>query len=153
MPDSAINDDNKKHRHYAVQFFNDTWALIEKINRTPDEDARMIHMAHASRMHWEFAGTAQNWSVGEWQIARVYSVLGMAAPAQYHARRCLELAQKAGITGFFLGSAHEGMARALRVGKDPRAQEHLDEARRILKDLTDPDDIKTLEADLAGIPS
>ena len=153
MPEDTQADDSKTHRHYAVQFFNDAWALLEKKSRTPEDDARMIHMAHASRMHWEFVGSARNWAVGEWQIARVYSELTMPHAAIYHAKRCLDLIKQAGITGFFLGSAHEGMARALRTAKDPSAQQHLDEARRILTELTAPDDIKTLEADLASIPN
>ena len=61
------------HRRLAVTFFNETWTLLDKTDRSPAEDARMIHMAHASRMHWELIGTPQNVAVGEWQIARVYS--------------------------------------------------------------------------------
>src|SRR5579862_2403302 len=132
MNENASGDDAKLHRRFAAQFFNDTWALIEKPNRSPDDDARMIHLAHASRMHWEFVGDAQNKAVGEWQIARVYSMLKMKEAAVYHARRCLALIEGAGITGFFLGSAHEGLARALRVAGDQSAEKHLAAARKIL---------------------
>lgn len=139
------------HRRFAVTFFNETWTLLDNPNRTPDDDARMIHMAHASRMHWEFVGTPQNCAVGEWQIARVYSVLKITESAIYHARRCLEITQGIGIAGFYLGSAHEGMARALSLAHDPQAQKHFAAARAVLKELSDPEDAKVLEADLASI--
>ena len=53
----------------------------------------MIHAAHASRYHWGEVGDDVHLARGEWQCARVYSVLGRAEPALWHARRCVELAE------------------------------------------------------------
>jgi hypothetical protein len=39
------------HRRLAAQWFNETWALLDKPDRTPADDAMMLHKAHASRMH------------------------------------------------------------------------------------------------------
>src|SRR5258706_9117614 len=100
MADTTVDEANL-HRRLAVQFFNDTGSLIEKPNRSPDDDARMIHTAHASRMHWDFVGTPRNKGVGEWQIARVYSILKRPDSAVYHARRGLAYMEGAGITGFY----------------------------------------------------
>lgn len=36
------------HRQLGVDLFNGTWTLMEQADRTPDDDALMIHMAHAS---------------------------------------------------------------------------------------------------------
>ena len=80
-----MNDD----RRFAVDLFNEVWALLETTDRTPEQDERMIHAAHGSRLHWEAAGTAENMAVGDWLCSRVYAVLGRAEPALYHARWCL----------------------------------------------------------------
>ena len=65
------------HREEAVKCFNGTWDLIDNKNRTHADDVNMIHMAHASRYHWGQIGTALEFSRGEWQISRVYSLLRM----------------------------------------------------------------------------
>jgi DNA-binding transcriptional MerR regulator len=79
-------------RALASQLYNDTWRLLEKETRTPAEDDRMIHSAHASRFHWDNVGDDQNRAIGEWQCSRVYSTLGRGEPALFHARRCLSYA-------------------------------------------------------------
>jgi len=68
--------DSPLHRQFAAKFFNDTWELLARPERTPEEDDRMIHLAHASRLHWQFAGKPENIAVGEWQVSRVHAVLG-----------------------------------------------------------------------------
>ncbi|MCY1139283.1 hypothetical protein OWR29_14885 [Actinoplanes sp. Pm04-4] len=38
-------------RQLAVDLFNGVWTLLEKPDRTAEDDDRMLHMAHASRFH------------------------------------------------------------------------------------------------------
>ncbi len=145
-PDAAL------HFRLAAQLFNDVWVLIEKPDRSPDDDGRMIHAAHASRFHWEQAGgTPLNLLIGEWQCSRVYATLRRGEPAIFHARRCLGLAQRNNVTGFYLASAHEAMARALALLRESSAAEHLQIARDILKTLNDAEEKRLLETDLKSI--
>ncbi|WNB92183.1 hypothetical protein [Bacillus sp. NEB1478] len=65
--------------------------MIEKENRTKEEDPEMIHTAHASRFHWGIAGSPLNLARGEWQISRVYSILDMGDSALLHAEHSLDL--------------------------------------------------------------
>jgi hypothetical protein len=139
------------HRKLAAKFFNETWRFIEKPDRTEDDDAYMIHLAHASRLHWQSAGGARQWSTGEWQISRVYSVLKRAEPALYHARRCLSLTMEHQLSPFQQGCAHEAMARALAITADAWAARHLTEAKSFLEKVTDPEDYDILEQDLSSI--
>ncbi len=81
--DAGANDDNE--RALAMDLFNETWTLLETEDRTHDQDERMIHAAHASRYHWEQAGGPEQLAVGDWQVSRVYSVLGRPEPALHHA--------------------------------------------------------------------
>jgi len=41
----------EEHRKLAAAFFNETWRLLNLTNRSAEQDAQMIHSAHASRMH------------------------------------------------------------------------------------------------------
>ena len=87
----------EEERAVAADCFNGAWTLLEKNDRTPDEDALMAHMAHASTYHWSNVGEAVHQVRGEWQCSRVYAVLGRAEPALHHAKRALEICQRAGI--------------------------------------------------------
>ena len=104
-------------RSLAVQLYNKTWTLIEKPDRTQDEDDEMLHCAHASRYHWGEIGTAANRARGEWQCSRVYAILGRTEPALHHARRCLELVESFpdDMEEFDLPAAYEALARASSV--------------------------------------
>lgn len=110
--------DKSIHRQMAIELFNLTWDLLEKTDRTPAETDRMINAAHASRYHWEIAGDALNIARGEWQISRVYSVIGRAEPCLYHAERCLHVTLENKLADFDLAFAYEAMARACHLSGD-----------------------------------
>jgi hypothetical protein len=105
----------EEHRKFAVESFNLTWSLLDKKDRTREDDDRMIHAAHASRFHWGEIGTPLEFERGEWQISRVYSVLKRSEPAIYHAKRCLEICKEHNIGDFDIAFAYEAMARAHEV--------------------------------------
>ena len=102
-----------EQRALAMQLYNTTWDLIDKPERTRDEDDELLHRAHASRYHWGEVGTAANRARGEWICSRVYTVLGRAEPALHHARRCLELVEShpADMEEWDLPAAYEALAR------------------------------------------
>lgn len=118
MIDFTSSVDKDAHRKLAVDLFNFTWDYIEKPNRTNMDDSTMIHAAHASRFHWGIAGTPLNLARGEWQISRVYSVVGRFEPALYHARESLKLCMEHHFGEFDLGFAYEAMARAYATRGD-----------------------------------
>ena len=118
------------HRTFAVDYFNLTWDLLDKTDRTPEEAVRMIHTAHTSRLHWEEIGTPLNLARGDWQLSRVYAVLGKPAPALKYAKLSLEICQREGYGDFDLAFAYEAMARAYAVaGDEEQRDRYLDLAR------------------------
>ena len=139
------------HKKMAVEFFNEAWKLLDKPDRTPDEDARMIHLAHASRLHWQFIGSAQNLAVGEWQVSRVHALLRQPDSALYHAQRSLDIAEHNDLSRFHLACAHEAIARALAITRHHSALEHVATARKIASEITDPEEKKLLDEDLSSI--
>jgi len=142
------------HRAIGIELFNQTWALMGKQERTVDEDDAMLHMAHASAHHWRAEGsgaTANNLARSEWQVSRVYSVLGRAEPAGHHARRCLEICQANGIGDWDLAFAYEALARAASVSGDlDAARRWAEQAREV--DIAEDEDRDLLLTDLATIP-
>ncbi len=139
------------HRKSAVSLFNEVWRLLEK-RRTPAEDDRMIHAAHASRFHWGEVGTAVNRAIGEWQVSHVYSVLGRPEPATYHAVRSLAMCKENGIEDFPLAFAYEALARADAVaGRKGDLRRHLALARDVGSRIKDKEDRDLLFRDLKSI--
>jgi DNA-binding transcriptional MerR regulator len=142
-------------RLLAAQLFNETWRLMEQEGRTRQDDDRMIHTAHASRYHWGQvpAATPAHLARGEWQISRVYTILGRAEPALHHARRVLDLCQENDIGDWDLAFAYEALARAHAVAGDTdRAREFTDQALAAAEDIAEDEDRDLLLADLETIP-
>ena len=129
MSEPAIT--KEEHRKLAIGLFNLTWGLLDKKDRTKEEDDKMIHAAHASRFHWGEAGTPLELERGEQQISRVYSVLKRSEPAIYHAKRCLEICKTQGISDFDIAFGYEALARAYAVaGLKAQCEETLELARK-----------------------
>jgi hypothetical protein len=139
----------------ARQLFNETWRLLEQEGRTVQDDDRMIHTAHASRCHWGQVPTATpaHLARGEWQISRVYTVLGRAEPALHHARRVLDICRENDIGDWDLAFAYEALARAHAVAGDARqAREFTDQALAAAEDIAEDDERELVLADLETIP-
>jgi hypothetical protein len=141
-------------RQLAVDLFNEVWRLMGRADRSAADDDRMLHAAHASRFLWGEIGRPENLARGEWQVSRVYTVLGRPEPALHHARRCLELCTEHGIGDWDLAYAHEALARAHSVAGDrDRARASRRDAERAAKDIADAQDREQLERDLQTLPS
>ena len=129
------------HRYFASDFFNKCWELMNKTERTPDEDLQMINLSHASCAHWQIVGTAENWVVGEWQLSRVYAQLNRAEPCLYHADTCMRLCKENNIGGLNLGFAYEALARAQHLlGNDEVAKEFIELGKKVAEDITEKND-------------
>ena len=142
------------HRQLGVDLFNHAWTLLERPERSREQDDELLHAAHASRHHWAQAAGAgpEHLARGEWQISRVYVVLGRAEPALHHARRCLELCEEHGIGDWDLAYAHEALARAHRLaGNADDAARHKRLAREAGDAIADPDDREHFDEDYATL--
>jgi hypothetical protein len=117
MSEEKAYTEAEAHRHFAIQFNGATWDLLDKAERTKEDDERMLYSAFASCRHWLEAGTGVHHQRGEWMIARVYSVLELGEAAVRHANRCLELteAHASEMEDFDKAFAYEAVARANAV--------------------------------------
>jgi DNA-binding transcriptional MerR regulator len=73
---TAANLEPGEQRQLASDLFNVVWSLLETPDRTQQQDDRMLNAAHASRFHWGEVGEPMHFARGEWQLSRVYAVLG-----------------------------------------------------------------------------
>ena len=141
-----------EERKLAGELFNRVWELMEKPTRDKEEDDEMIHAAHASRYHWGVVGKAENRARGEWQISRVYTVLGRGEPAVVHAERCLEICQQHGLADWDIAYAYESLARAHRTaGHAAEARKFKKLARAAGEKISETEEREHFEADYATL--
>jgi DNA-binding transcriptional MerR regulator len=146
--------DPETERRLGADLFNKTWTLMEKTDRTQDDDDEMVHGAHASAYHWRQVGTAANRSRSEWQCSRVYAVLERPVESLRHARRCLEIveANPDEMKDWDLPAAYEAMARAHWIAGDAdEAARYAKLGRESTAAVEDADDRAIMEADFATI--
>ena len=87
-----LNKDASKE--IAVSLNGEVWSLLGKHSRTPEEDRRMIHTAHASHYQWLQTGGPVNEQRGEWLLSHVYACLGIGEAALRHAKRCAQITKE-----------------------------------------------------------
>ncbi len=142
--------DAEEERRLAAGLFNRVWELLDQADRDAADDDELIHAAHASRYHWGRIGTPTHQARGEWQISRMYTVLGRSEPALYHAGRCLDLAERHGLSTFDQGAAHEALARSHRLAGDAEAADrHHARGMELAAAIDDAEDREVLLSDLA----
>jgi hypothetical protein len=136
-------------RQLGVELFNEVWRLVE----TREDDERMLHAAHASRFHWGEAPECrpENLARGEWQVSRVYVVLGRAEPAVWHAQRCLDHCERAGLGDWDLAYAYEALARAHALAGSVEAPAWKAKARAAGDSIADPEDREHFDEDFATL--
>ena len=118
MTETPTLDRAAAHRHFSAACFNETWALLDKANRTPEENRQMIATAWASLYHWTQRPdcTSQHLSVGYWQVSRVHAVLNLAQEARRYAEVCDAYSHD--LPPFYRGYAQEALARAAALTGD-----------------------------------
>ena len=142
------------HKYFSAECFNQAWDLIDKTDRTPEENETMIGLSIASTWHWtQRADCAPaNLSVGYWQTSRIYALLGQADNARHYGQLSLGALQGDDVPPFYRGYAYEALARAESVaGNKTKMEAFLAEARRAAEAVTEADGKQALLADLNTI--
>lgn len=153
---SGKNDFDHKaaHKYFSAHCFNRAWDLIDKSNRTPEEDEEMIRLSLASQYHWsqreDFSSTSA--SIGFWQTSRIYVLLGQVDNARRYGQLCLEVSKDEGVEPFFLGYAYEALARAEAAGGNKQQmQAFLEQAHSTSEKIKKEDEKNMLLDDLKTI--
>jgi hypothetical protein len=153
MGEEKTFSETEAHRHFAIKFNVTTWDLLDKVDRTKEDDDLMVLSANASLRHWLEAGTGVHHQRGEGMIARVYSVLGLGEATLRHANRCLDLTEQyaAEMEDFDRAYAYEAVARANAIaGNRDQARKYLALAEEAGAAIADEQSKKVFDGDLNG---
>ena len=154
MAESSDIDIAASHRYFSVECFNLAWDLIDKSDRTPDENDQMVRLSQTSLWHWTQRSdcTPTNLSIGYWQISRIYALLGQAGISRHYAQLSLSASQKGTVPPFYLAYAHEALARAAAVGGNTlEMANHIKQAKILAERVSDAESKNQLLNDLATI--
>jgi hypothetical protein len=141
------------HLHFAKQFNGKIWELLEKPERTQEEDELLVDYTHASLAHWRVAGTEVHLQRGAWMLAHVYTVLGNTALALQYAEHCLKLTEqyKEHLSDFDFAYAYECMARARALAENRlEAKKYLALAEEASTAIQDEEDREIFMGDFNG---
>lgn len=147
-----MSDLANAHKPFAADAFNAVWSLIDKTDRSLAETREMIRLSEVSYHHWLKAPdhTSENLSIGTWQLARVYTLANEPSTALHYAAECLRISE--GLPAFYLGYAHEALARAAALNGDrTTSRSHLDKAKTLLPEIPEDDNRSALQTDLDTI--
>jgi len=149
MPLEPGFDTAKAHRYFSVTCFNKAWELIEKPDRTAEEDEQMIRFSQASLWHWTQREDCsdKNLSIAYWQLSRIYAIVGRADEALRYASYCLQHSKNE--APFFLGYAHEAAARAEKLaGNNDAFLKHRELAANLAGKVVEDEDRLLLLKDI-----
>jgi len=140
------------HRYFSVACFNLTWDLLDKPDRTAEEDEAMAQACLASLWHWNQRPdcTDQNKSIGAWQAARVYAVLKQPENARRYAQMALDFSIDQ--PPFYQAYAYEALARAeAAAGNRAQAEWCIEKSSELAKQVEEAEDRKLILEDLKTI--
>lgn len=133
----------------AKELFNQTWDLLDRTDRTPADDLTMVGYALASWALWRRVGAPKNHAISDWQVARVFALLGDAGWSARYAAAGLATCRDRDLGPFLLGYAWESVARAASLAGDAEQVSEAIAASRAAADLVDdPDDRQLILDDL-----
>ncbi len=142
-----------EHRRMAGNLFNAAWELLDLESRTPAQEQEMLAAALGSRYHWGRVGTPRHLAIGDWQVSRVFAVLGDGANARRFASSSLAQCTEHGLDAFVTGYAHEALARAAALdGNREQRDRHLAAARDLSGQIADAAERDLLLQDLESVP-
>ncbi len=141
-----------QQRGFAVQYYNQTWDLIDQAGRTPGDDRRMLTLAMASRALWDDIGGDEQLITGNWQVAHVAALTGHADLSLDFAAAAYERASDTDVPLWLKASTCEGLARAhAAAGHEAERDAWVLKARELLEQVDDADDRVLIEEQLATV--
>lgn len=152
MPDQPQFDRALAHRQFSADAFNTAWDLIDKTDRTPEDEVDMFCRAAASLWHWNQRDDVNNQSrsVGYWQLSRVFSLLSEGNMAL----RCGDLSLKFAkdTPPFYQAYAYEALARASVIAGDSiSANRYVIRAQKLVDQIENASSREMLLADLQSL--
>jgi hypothetical protein len=140
-------------RRLGSQANNRAWALAEQAARTAQEDAEMLHAAHASRHLWSKVGTERNLALADVLLGHVHALLGSGSSAMRYAGDALDYFSSHQSEAWELAFAHAALANAAHAaGHNELHREHYARAVEVANTMASEEDRKVFDASFIRIP-
>jgi hypothetical protein len=141
------------HRAVAVETYNRCWDLLEKEQRSTEDDVDLLTCAFASRHHWRIVGGAPQAITADWMISRAAAEIGNADLAVDFARRAFDGVQVGTHPAWLRASVFEGLGRAHAAAGDPTLRDqYVSLAWLVLEQEPDPENRAVIEDQLRSVP-
>jgi hypothetical protein len=129
------------HRWFAIESNNEAWRLAEQGSRTPEENERMVHLAHAAALHWSAVGDddtrARAWGL----LAQAHALAGNGALAVQYAALNLDYVMGRSSADWEIAFAQIIMSNALHAnGQRDEHRRYYELAQRSGEAIFDPED-------------
>ncbi|MGC2484863.1 MAG: hypothetical protein WA359_01280 [Acidimicrobiales bacterium] len=141
------------HRKIAVETYNHCWDLLERDQRSQDEDIELLTSAFTSRYHWSFAGGPEQWTVSDWMVSRAAASIGEGSLSLAFALRANSAVQEFDAPDWLVASTAEGLARAYgALGDEKVRDEWIATASNLVEAIADEDDRDLIASQLSSVP-
>lgn len=135
-------------RHEAIASYNEAFDLIESGN----DFLKAVELAGKSLELWRQVGNDQNMAIGYWLHSRAFAAAGNGHLAIQAAETSLQhLSNIESPADWLVASLNEGLARAFVCSKDARAASALDEAERLITQISDSEDRELIQAQFSSL--
>jgi hypothetical protein len=139
------------HRAIAVATFNACWDILDKPERTRDDEITLLTSAFASRLHWLEAGGPRQWVTSDWMVSRAAGIAGYPSLSIDFAQRAVDASD--GQPDWMVASAAEGLARAYALAGDrERRAEWVAKATALVAAIEEDEEREIIAGQLATMP-
>lgn len=142
-------DIERAHRWFAVEYNNRAWNLLERTDRSEEENEFMVHSAHASLLHWKEVGTRINALRAYYLLAYAHAAAGEGSAAIRYGDRSLALMQDdpEGLADWDVAFTYDAVARAHTAAGNPEpARDYRQKAQSAGEQIADEEDRKIFTA-------
>ena len=154
MADAETFEEIAKWNHwFAVECNNRAWSLADMPARSAEEDAEMLHSAHAAALHWSAVGTELNHARAAMLLGHVYALLGDRTRGLEYARTAFDYVMSHESPAWEIAMAHAVLANGASAAGDRALHTaHHMQATALAAALEDPEDRSIVEATLRTFP-
>jgi hypothetical protein len=154
VAEPAPEDVRLWQRRLASQANNRAWTLAEMSQRSADEDAEMLHAAHAAMYFWTIVGTSDNHAHAALLLAHVYALLKRPEPAAQYLGESWPHFTQPDLAPWELAFAHAVAANVAAAAGDAAAHaRHYAEAKVFAARMIDAKTRDMFDATLRVVPT
>jgi hypothetical protein len=141
------------HRKTAAESYNHCWDLLEREDRSQDDDIELLTSAFVSRYFWSLAGGPEQWAVSDWMVSRAAAAIGEGSLSLTFALRANSAVREFDAPDWLVASAAEGLARAYAaLGNDQERDEWLRSSANLVEAVADDESRELIASQLASVP-